>query len=383
MWLYALAVAGGAMAYVPFLTILLPVRVAALTPDQQVSWLAYIIFFGASTAALSNIGFGWLSEKFGERRKLIMAGLAFSSIVLILMPLAASLPAIIAMIMLWQAGLNMMLAPLAAWGGDCIPDRQKGMLGGLLAFAPAAGALSGALVTIPGFAGPDGRLAMVAGMVVACVMPVIVFGKPVPFPQLMVPVKRSGGQDAFAPRTIVVRMWIARLLVQIAEAALFAYLYVWFRSIRDQLGEDDIAQIFGLVLLLAVPLTLSVGRWADRRDRPILPLAVATGTSALALLGMGLAQSFHLALLGYVLFTLSASLFLALHSAQTLRVLPRPQHRGRDLGFFNLTNTVPSLIMPALTLAMVPIFGFSGLFVLLAGLTLIACLLLTSIIRQK
>ena len=57
--------------------------------------------------------------------------------------------------------------------------------------------------------------------------------------------------------------------------------------------------------------------------------------------------------------------------------------RGRDLGFFNLTNTVPSLIMPWLTLAMVPVFGFSGLFWVLAGLAALATLLLATRLRGE
>jgi Na+/melibiose symporter-like transporter len=52
------------------------------------------------------------------------------------------------------------------------------------------------------------------------------------------------------------------------------------------------------------------------------------------------------------------------------------------LGIFNLTNTVPSLIMPWLTLALVPTYGFGSLFLLLAVLALIACLLLATMPRQ-
>ena len=60
--LYALAAAGGAVAYVPFLTILLPVRVADVTSDG-VTVLAYAAFCGAVAASLANIGFGWLSDR--------------------------------------------------------------------------------------------------------------------------------------------------------------------------------------------------------------------------------------------------------------------------------------------------------------------------------
>ncbi len=46
------------------------------------------------------------------------------------------------------------------------------------------------------------------------------------------------------------------------------------------------------------------------------------------------------------------------------------------MGIFNLTNTVPSLIMPGLTLALVPRYGFDLLFLLLAVLAMLASLLL-------
>jgi predicted MFS family arabinose efflux permease len=198
----------------------------------------------------------------------------------------------------------------------------------------------------------------------------------VPFPELLEPTERPLATVASRSRQLVVRMWLARLLVQVAEAALFAYLYIWLRSISPAIRDSDAAQVFGAVLLASVPVTLVVGRWADAQDRPILPLGVAAGVCVVALLGMALAPGLAFALAGYALFGLAASVFLALHSAQTLRVLPRPQSRGRDLGLFNLTNTVPNLIMPGLTLAMVPLFGFAGLFVLLAGLASMACVLL-------
>jgi MFS family permease len=382
--LYALAVAGGAIAYVPLLTILLPVMVEAAAQGESVTWLAYTAFAGAVAASLANIAFGWLSDRTGDRRGWIAGGLAGSTLLLLLIgQVVANLPLLMLTLVAWQMCLNMMLGPLAAWGGDVVPDHQKGTLGGLLAFAPALGALSGALVTLPGLADADGRLWLVAALVMACVLPVLVVGRPVPFPELRTPSSRIP-QTQFSPnQRMVARMWLARLLVQVAEAALFAYLYIWLRSISADLRDSTAAQVFGAVLLASVPVTLAVGRWADRSGQAILPLGLAAGVSAAALLGMALAPTLTLALAGYALFGLAAAVFLALHSAQTLRVLPRPQSRGRDLGLFNLTNTVPNLIMPGLTLAMMPVFGFPGLFVLLATLAGLACALLILVPAAK
>lgn len=384
MLLYALAVAGGAIAYVPLLTILLPVMVEAVAADASVTWLALIAFAGAVAASLTNIAFGWLSDRTGHRRGWILGGLAGSSLLLIAIgQMVANLPLLVVTLVAWQVFLNMMLGPLAAWGGDLVPDHQKGALGGLLALAPALGALSGTLVTFPGLAGSGVRLWLVAALVLACVLPVLVLGRPVPFPELREPSERSAEISPGSNQRIVARMWLARLLVQVAEAALFAYLYLWLRSISPGFRDSAAAQVFGIVLLASVPVTLTVGRWADRSGQAILPLGLAAGICAAALLGMALAPSLTLALAGYALFGLSAAVFLALHSAQTLRVLPRPQTRGRDLGLFNLTNTVPNLIMPGLTLAMVPVFGFPGLFVMLAGLASLACVLLIFVPTAK
>ena len=384
MYLYALAVSGGAVAYIPFLTILLPLRATGLAGDDTLNMLAIAAFAGAISASLANIGFGWASDVSKTRRPWIWAGLFLSSSLLLAMPLATGPTMLITMIVFWQIGLNMMLAPLGAWAGDSIPHSHKGLLGGLLALAPALGALSGALVTLQGFAPFENRETLVAILVVVMVGPVLLFGKSIQMPKLM---QRALDADALdlgviAARRAAIRMWLARLLVQIAEASLFAFLLLWFRSLDPDFGENDAASIFALVLGLAVFLALAAGRWSDRANRPISPLVWGSAIAATGLLVMSFAPSLLFAIAGYVAFGLASSVFLALHTSQTLRVLPRPQTRGRDLGIFNLTNTVPSLIMPWLTLALVPAYGFDALFLLLAGLAFIASVLLLTMPRQ-
>ena len=379
--LYALAAAGGSVAYVPFLTILLPERVSLFAGDDAVSTLAYGAFAGAIAASLANIGFGWLSDRTRKRRPWIATGLVLSGALLIAMRNVDSLGILLPLLVAWQIALNMMLAPLAAWAGDRVPDDQKGLLGGLLAFAPALGALSGAVVTSPGLADADTRLVLVAGIVAAMVLPGLIFGKSRAIPELVADAPDEKALDVPLRNRPVMRMWCARLLVQIAEAALFAFLLFWFRSIDASATANYTAKVFTFVLGASVPLALLAGKWSDRTGNAVLPLIAGAGLGAVGLVVMALAGDMVSGLAGYVLFGLTTSVFLALHSSQTLRVLPRPSTRGRDLGLFNLTNTVPSLIMPWLTLALVPIFGFGALFWLLAALSAAACALLLSIRR--
>lgn len=381
--LYALAVAGGSASYAPFLTIVLPRRVLDLADTQAVQVLSSIALVGAISASLANILFGWLSDRTHDRKRWIAGGLAVSSGLLVSMRFVETVPQLLAMMFAWQAALNMMLGPLSAWAGDCIPDEQKGTLGGLLSLAPGIGALAGALVTIPGLAGPDGRLVLIAALVCALVLPVLLLGRPIPMPHLMEdrmsrPAAAEPAQLARPAFAMVSRMWLARLLVQIAEAALFAFLLLWLSGIDRRLTDNNVATIFTVTLFGSVPVAMAAGRWSDRAGRPIRPLLVATACGAAGLVIMAASRSTNAAIAGYCLFGISAAVFLALHTSQTLRVLPRASRRGRDLGLFNLTNTIPSLMMPALSLALIPAFGFQALFFALAGLVAAAGLLLAS-----
>ncbi len=372
--LYGLAWAGVAIAYLPFLTILLPIRVSDLAgADLGIMWVARISFAGALAASIGHILFGWLSDISGVRRPWMAAGLLLSSLLLLLVPQAGGLGGLLAIIIAWQLALNMMMAPLAAFAGDVVPDAHKGVLGGLMALAPGTGALAGMAITWPGLAGPDFRLALVVALVAACVGPILLLRLPPPADAAVENAAPPPPQPGSARR-----MWLARLAVQIAEAALFAYLYLWFRSVDARMTDNRVASLFAIILLASAPLSLLAGRWSDRRGRPFVPLRLLALGSALGLVIMSIGGGeLAGAVLGFGLFALASAGFLALHSAQTLRVLRQPGRRGRDLGLFNLTNTIPSLIMPWLTLGLMPQFGFAGLFLVLALLCVAGALILS------
>jgi MFS family permease len=379
--LFALAAAGGAVAYVPLLTVLLPQRIAELQGGEDVAALAQVSFLGAVMASIANIVVGMLSDRARARRPFVIAGLLLSNALLLAVGSATSIAQIVGLVMVWQVALNLMLSPLMAWAGDCFPDEQKGVLGGALALSPALGALAGSLVTWEGLVAPQARLALVAVLVSALVLPAVLLGKGRVRPALVAPVPAPAEPVPVRER-VVARMWAARLLVQVAEGGMFAFLLYWLRSIAPGYPENGAANVFSLVLVASVPLSLLLGRWSDAKARPVAPLVAAALLCAGGMLVMAAAQTLAWAIAGYVLFGLAAAVFLALHSGQTLRVLPAPQHRGRDLGVFNLTNTVPGMVMPGLTVMLVPQFGYGALFVLFAGLALGSAALLAGALRR-
>ena len=142
LYAYALAWAGGCIAYVPLLTALLPQRLTDLARTDDVRWLGVSATVGAITASLSNIGWGWLSDRMGHRLRFTAWGLAFFAITSLLIAMSRSPLEIVAAVALWQVALNLVLAPLAAFAADTVPDHQKGALGGLLAVGPGIAATS-------------------------------------------------------------------------------------------------------------------------------------------------------------------------------------------------------------------------------------------------
>lgn len=378
--LYALAWAGGTVAYVPLLTIVLPAHVAALAgPDQAVTWLGYLAMIGAIAASVGGVLFGWLSDVTRTRGIWIVAGLMLSCLLLVQVTQARGLDALIAIIVSWQLALNMMLGPLAALAADRVPDARKGVLGGLIAFAPGMGALAGVLVTLPGVAPGAEQLRWIVVMVTACVAPLLfVEGwrrSPIPALEADPATKSDSHRDN---QSAFVRMWYARLAVQIAEAALFAYLLYWLTSVDPSVAPSAVARLFTVAMAASAPLALIIGGMSDRAVHPMVVLGVLALVVAVGLIGMVGAQTLSSAMLSYIVFGIAGAVFLSLHAAQTMRILPDPTRRGRDLGLFNLANTAPSLVMPWIAIAIVPRFGYPGFFIVLAALACVAGLWLIS-----
>lgn len=384
--LYALAWGGGVVAYTPLLTLLLPLRIAAIGPVDKVGALSLAVLVGAVSASIANIAGGALSDRFGTgrggRRIWIIAGLAGTAAAYALMATADSLPAILLAVAVFQIALNLMLAPLTALAADETPDAQKGLLGGLMGAAYPLGALSG--VVVMAAPSPTARLAVTIALVILLMAPfLIVFRTRAP----TVPSPPCAGR-AGTTRDLAA-IWGARLLVQIAGSILFAYLLYYFETVEVDgrtLAADRVALrvawLSGMTAVATVPLAILVGRLSDqvRKRKPFLQGTAAV--SAVALFLMAGFPEWGVAAWGYAVFAVSSAIFLALQSTYAMQLLPSARHRGRDLGVINLTNTLPSILGPGLAYVALGAGGFGPLLALLAVAVLIAALL-TSLVRER
>lgn len=365
--LFGLANAGGVVAYAPLLTLLLPDKISGLAGDARIEWLGAVTFFGAIAASVGNVAFGWASDLFGSRRAWAGGGLILTLGSYALLHFARSEAEFIAAIVVYQLVLNMMLSPLTAWAADTIPDSEKGLLGGLLAAGPPIGALAGVVATMPGMSPEWLQLGVVCLLILGLVAPLLLLPAPA---ELKMPTERP-------QRTVKLRvdfglLWLARLLVQIAGALLFAFLLYYFQSLAIPETQAHVALISAVTLAFAFPIALAFGRWSDRLGprKPFLiaaALVAAVGLGLMALDG-GKAQS----ILGYGMFGCATAVYLSLQTAYSMQLLPSPARRGRDMGILNLTNTLPSIVAPLLAIWLVPGRGFSLLLTVLAGMLVLS-----------
>ncbi|KQS54388.1 hypothetical protein ASG17_12195 [Brevundimonas sp. Leaf363] len=371
--LYGVAVAAGVVSYAPFLTLLLPMKIEGLAEDK-IHWLSMATLLGAGVASLTNIGAGWLSDvslKRGiGRRRWMLAGLVATLFSYGVLWLCQTPAAVVAGVVAFQMAVNLMLAPLSALIVDETPDGQKGLAAGVAAAVYPVGMLAGVAVTASPTLGEGVQFMMIGGAVALGLIPFILKRAPAPVPA------SSPQPMAAATSRQLGGVWLARLLIQVAGNVLFAYVYFYFESVA---GSEDPSEVAGRVALLSAvvaavgaPAALVGGRLSDLAGgrRPFLATSAALATAALFL--MALSSSWAMAALGYGLFSVSANVFLAVSSAYVMQRLPSPDHRGRDMGLLNLTNTLPALIAPAMALVVAREHDFGPLLLLLALLGVIA-----------
>lgn len=361
--LYALSYAGLFVSFIPFVSVLLPLKVTAVADaEHRVALLSAAALGGAAVASVANLVFGALSDrtyrKHRTRRPWILAGLGLLIVAYALFHWSSDGASMLAAVALLQIAINMMFAPVGAIMADEVPDAQKGLVAGLMGAAHPFSSLVAVGVTLRMVA-PEGlRYVLLCGVIAMLVLPLLLFvserrdALPEPPPALRV-----------RRRADFARIWIARMLVQIAGNGLSTYGLFYFLAVLGQKTPDkheahaaseSVAAIFAAVTIVALALTVIAGRLSDRlmRRKPFLAVAALTMAAGMAL--MASASSWPAAALGYGAAMSGMSVFLALQSALAMQLLPSPGHRGRDLGILNLTNTLPAMVAPLLALALSP-----------------------------
>jgi MFS family permease len=178
-------------------------------------------------------------------------------------------------------------------------------------------------------------------------------------------------------------VWAARFLVQCGAALILFYLYVYLRQLPARAGVPPLEEVLSILAtsggLAGAAAVFALGRLSDRLQRRRWPTAASGLVAAAGLLLLASEPAWPAIILAYTLFSAGPMAFLALDHALVAQMLAGHPARGRWLGIMNLTNTLPAIATPVLTLLALQVASddaVRGLLALLAAATAAAGLII-------
>lgn len=363
---YMAAQVGAYIAFIPLLTILLPLKAAVIDPAARGELLSQTALWGALTAGLAGVAAGVVGDRTrhwpGGRSLWLIGGLAGTIASYGLIHQASTQASLIAAIIALQISLNFMLNPLAAALPERVPAHQRGMVVGFTGLAYPLSNLFAAVVIGLWLTAETDRLVAVVAVTVAMLLPFI--AKTIrTTSQAAASADRHPSLSALADRDFLLA-FASRLLVQTAVAMNVLYLLFFL----DQ--ETNIARVLpslrievvagGLLIVstgLAVVAGLVGGRLSDRIGKRRRIVFIGAALLAAGTLLMAAFPQWPGPLIAQAVFGIGVGLYGITEAVLAAEVLPSPRDSGRDLGLMNVASTAAQMLAPSLALVGLAWFG--------------------------
>ncbi len=365
----------------------LAIRVQQIDPENKETSLSLVLALGAFLAMIANPFFGKLSDRttsrFGMRRPWLVAGAAVGALGLLVIALGETVPAIIVGWCLTQVALNASLAVSTALLPDQVPPGQRGRLAGIMGTCTSVAMVAGAFIvrqlstmTLWMFMVPA-LLNLAATLVLVAVL------KDRRIERSQVPPYSVG--EFF--RSFWVNpakypdfgwAWLGRFMRFMGISFVMSYQAYY---LIDHLHQDPmrVAHLIFLGTLIATAAAVvgaNVGGFlSDRTKRR--KVFVMTGSCVFGggLLTLALSHSLPYFFVASGIVGLGQGLFMALDFALAADVLPEGgREAAKDLGVFNIANSMPQWIAPSMAPALLAIGAGHNYPVLFAMGTIFAVL---------
>jgi MFS family permease len=398
--LYAIGYVGSYVALITPVVTTLAIKIEALDPEGKETSLGLIAALGALVAIFANLLTGALSDRtrsrLGRRRPWIIGGALGGVVALAIVGFAPDLAVVAIGWALAQLTLNMVLAALQALLPDQVPLEQRARVSAVLGIAQQVSPVVGIGLAYGIQAAGLGiaNMVFIPGVVGAALMILLaVMIRDVPHDEVgafsLGAFVRSFS-IAKGKRYDVAWTWFGRFFVILGFAVYTTYQPYF---ITDRLGvskDDLILQQLIALLIFAASLTVSAvlcGRASDRsgRRKPFVFAAAAIVAVALAMLA--LTSSLPAFYIAAVVMGVGIGAYFAVDLALITDVLPDKEHTAaKDMGIFNIANSLPQSVAPAMAPLFLSIGGggnYTALFLAGAVLSLLGAGLIAPIRAVK
>ncbi len=360
--LYAIGYVGSYIALITPVVTTLAIKIEQLDPEGKEASLGVIAALGALMAIVANLLTGALSDRtrsrLGRRRPWIIGGALGGIVALGIVGFAPNLVVVGIGWVLAQLTLNMVLAALQALLPDQVPLEQRARVSAVLGIAQQVSPLFGIGIALGvQSAGLGiGFMLLIPGIVGAALM------------ILLAARIRDVDHDAAPPfqlgafvRTFSVEKgkrydfawtWFGRFFVILGFAVYTTYQPYF---ITDRLGvpvDGLILQQLIALLIFAASLTVSAlicGRLSDRTGRRKPFVFAAAAIVGVALVMLALTDTIPFFYVAAIVMGLGIGAYFAVDLALITDVLPDKDHKAaKDMGIFNIANSLPQSVAPAI-----------------------------------
>ncbi len=348
-------------------------RVAQIAdPAQKMNQLGLILGLGAFASIVMAPIWGYISDhtrsRIGRRKLWMIVGVAGGGAGLLLMSATRDITVFGLGWVIAQIGFNANQAALNALLPDHVPEMQRGRVSGLLGLTVIVGVVLGTFLTQFTAANPY-LLFMVPwlGTVLslAIVLPMFRDG---PAPDAA---KASGGmREILASFSISPRehpdfywAWISRFLFFMGMAYLQVYA-VYFLSDHLKQPMADVPRLIFINGTIGAVITVALSPlagWLSDRTKQRKPFVIGAALVAgVGLVTIGMAQTVMHFLIGSAVASVGMSVYYAVDLALVAAVLPDPENGAKDMGIFQIANTLPQSLAPIIAPAFLAIGAVQG-----------------------
>lgn len=357
---YVLAQFGIWVALLTPVVLTIALRVGEIaTEAEKGQWLGVILATGAFVALVSAPVCGALSDRtrsrFGRRRPWLLGGLAVSAVGLIILGTAPNLLLLGLGWIICQAGFNAMQSACLPILPDLIPFHLQGRVAGMLGMTSTAATFAGSWITQFTQASTLLMFLTPFGITVIGILALV----------LILPDRLPTEEDsprtelAAIPRALIKPFldhdfswaFVSRFLIMMAWSFLLTY-QLFFLTDQLSLERTDATQVMVKSMAIIAIATISISiiggfisDWTGRR-KPLVALAAIIEAAGFLL--VALAPSVPQFLVGVAVAGLGKGLYFAVDLALLAAILPNKEERAKDMGVFQIANSLPQSLAPAL-----------------------------------
>lgn len=381
------------LAKFPFTQIILPIQILAFDPNNKLTDLAIITGVGAFFGLIANPIAGALSDRttgrWGRRRPWLVVGGLLSVVALIILAYAPGIVGLLIEWIVYQIVVNAVLAALLATIPDQVPQRQRGTISSFTGLSYPLGLILGTLI-VTKFLHTSIHPSY---YVLAAIFIVIIlaFAVILPDKELAKGAMPSVNWGKFfasfwiSPRRYpdFAWVWITRFLLILSSVVVTTYLLYY---LQDTLHLSSSAAatrattfntIYGITLIVFAILS---GIFSDRMQRRKVFVMVSGIIVAISMLILAFVSSFGGVIAAAVIFGLGYGVYISVDIALVTEVLPSHGDRGKDMGVFNIANTLPQVFLPIIAVVTVGAFhNYTALFLIVAVAAILSGLLIQPI----